>query len=1666
MDNFVSDTFKNDINNNVIRIIFPNLNVQHKEILLTYLVNLINVIAQTFNFNMRTNKESYEYQLKQNNYRDIIALMLLLIPYINDDLNQKKKELRSFDELFVGKSFNNTNNDINKNEPRYEFSNVQYGRCLRTEIITERKFNNVYLEHNFYLLLDTIRVVSTRLYVNWIDILPIDMKSYKNLILYNDTQQKFIDNTLNDFNPIIAVKQSVDDVNYMKGLSMHDIYDTIGNEFYYNILKVKWTIYDLILETNEQIPMLIGCSYLFNLTNCTNNVPWDSLDDNDRNIFKSDWKEFLTFVYNNLNYTKGPISLSNQSLQKIAKSLMYTFDSSYDRQELADAIDNGDYIPFNKTDTNSDNNDNDDENIDINEDTNISIETIKNSMYTINPKLMYEYIRTSIEQFKLTWYSRYIIDDKGILPFERYQPLIFDVRKNGEMITVTLKNVYNFSESLISYVDAKNKYSKYPQFWKSLTIDQKNTILNRLNGKIPVMDWFNIGRYISTTYFNDINVKGELRRGYIASYNKLLYEVLKENMVNYIFESMITRGILSQFIPNRKASDEIYVSREDEKRGNKIAAIVEQTGPNKKGQYYDNAYYYLTGTKYSDMKNMTYKYDGNEYNTDYFTYNNRNGWYDAYALNWVSQISFFHKYLNNRIIYVTGATGVGKSTQVPKLLLYALKAIDHKNNGTVICTQPRVAPTTSNSNTISTELGVPLHDNNYYVQYKYKNGSHVRRVDHLMLKIVTDGSLLEEIKNPIFKKSVKRMSQEAKITLNNQYDIVIVDESHEHNKNMDMILTLMKYCVNYNNTIRLVIVSATMDDDEPIYRRFYRDINDNRLCPFNMFIKENTLDRINVDRRLHISPPGQTTRFKINEFYEPNTDPIQLVKKIITTTKTGDILFFQPGEMEINNTIDELNTFLPANVIALPFHSKLSDYQRKIIEGISNNLKNLKIDKDFPFTKLTSENNIGDGRYTRCIIVATNIAEASLTIATLKYVIDTGKQKTAIYDYKRHGSILELGLISESSRLQRKGRVGRTGSGAVYYIYEKGATQFIKKQYDISISNIYLELFDRLSNSTNNTENILFSPDNDPNNIKNNNKINVTLYNDQIGRIITKQYFINNIYYDYYGNSEHYDYNNYYPLATAYKDGYSYETLNDDKGRFYIIHPDEVYLIRNIDSDITGIKDGQEDGLTYSNVSGERHGGRIESKKMMSFWSSLVDNLFISLYKSSTNNKYIVVKTKLGSNLIDIKKELSTISTEDIDLSIVTTLIYGMALNQYENITRILSIFITANGDFINRAIKLNIIKGKQRIDFKGMNSYLGKQTSDINSMKFIADDIHKMLQLLNISISPNDEIYYNELANVKKRLFNDNNKNNIMGKTYVNDLDVNMIKLVEEEKISNSALFDNNEYITMRKKGILNRLILSHIDNKKDHIEDWAKKRSLDKTFVMNYINKYISIKNVLFLIESQKTESFNKVTITDTVKIISPTIMSTATSLDDLDKILLAFVFGFKYNIAKYIAKNTYFSVYTQSSDSIMSLSKIGYIPNTTITETYKLVNYILYLTDNIERNTIQNISPLKIDKFIKYIGYIYSLDFVVRRYNTINTNENYNFEKRYKFINKNNKIIIDPGIDFVGLSGPYKKSLTGAIYDLISYHDFNIWNYIAHVCDPEYVAKRKYNDINYMK
>ena len=468
-------------------------------------------------------------------------------------------------------------------------------------------------------------------------------------------------------------------------------------------------------------------------------------------------------------------------------------------------------------------------------------------------------------------------------------------------------------------------------------------ILNRLNRKLDPISWFNIAGYIRY-------IKPRLSRADNETYNRKLYEAITGEiffLIDNIFTALITKGVLSVLKPNKYLTDKYYVPRERKPIYEKIKDDPEYSAEN--SVYGNNCFYYLT--------ELPYKHDSNLLFSNKENIGNKTGWFTLYALDWISQIGFCHKFINQRISYITGATGVGKSTQVPKLYMYYLKAIDYLSNGKVVCTQPRQAPTRKNAETVSKELGLPIFDvsgmkdidtNNYYVQMKFKNKQHIANVNHLSLKYLTDGTLVQELTDisPLFKRYIPSKSEDRQIANANLYDVIIIDEAHEHGKNMDVLLTIMRDYCYFNPSLRLVILSATMDDDEPVYRRYYRDINDNKRSPIDTRIRDLGLDRINIDRRFHISPPGYGTNFPIEEIYRPQGDVYDTVREIIKDGMKGSILIFQPGEADIVELVSKLNEETPANVLAIPFYSSLKDDKKKLIEDIDTKYSKIRLSKN------------------------------------------------------------------------------------------------------------------------------------------------------------------------------------------------------------------------------------------------------------------------------------------------------------------------------------------------------------------------------------------------------------------------------------------------------------------------------------------------------------------------------------------------------------------------------------------------------------------------------------------------------------------------------------------------------------------------------------------------
>lgn len=970
----------------VINEIFPNLISNEKTILLDMLIELLKLIISRFSYN----EEDIISQLTLNNYKDIRTLINILIPYINDDngtytLHKQIKSLSDISSL--------------KNDKEYIISNIKYNFMddttnLSIDIIKKNAEN----------LKKVVITVANKLYVNWINCLPISLDEYKKENLYINSykykNKKFIQNEK------IMSKDDIYDINY-KGIHIFDIYNSIINYFFYDLLQCKWLLYEKIINNKPRLYLEELLDYFPTLHNT---YTWNLLLDSDKSIILGSWTKLLK--------STTPISYS------LLKNIILHYENYTNNNKIFTKVDI-EYIKEDDKEFKFKDNQYDNKFINlINKYHNI--QDIYNYIVAI-----YNYFRTK------TWYGHRIIKNKKInnIIHKDYK----DYTINRKRVFYSYKNIYNWAKFL--YLKYKKNESE------EIDEDNKNKVENEARNveKFDILiDYLNDDNNGFSIKNNIILIYGDQYKDISEEISKNIDKFIKENLINYVFESYIYAGVLSKFKPEVVLSD-----NKNEKNFNKNIKIINFTKP--KISNYKLSYYFLTGEQYGRLNMYDNEYEIPYIDTLYLGSQGRK-WYNNYSLDWMFQIGFYNTFLNNNVILVTGATGQGKSTQVPKLLYYANKNFLFTQNTRLISTQPRRSPTKLNAERISFEMGVPININNYnsfnnYIQYASSEEKHEFN-SSTYIKEVTDRKLYNEISSDI--------------ELNN-YQIVVIDEAHEHNQNMDMILTLMRHTIKKNKKIKLVITSATMEKDEARYRWYYKNETEYYLNGIFM--------------RVDISPPGESTRFIVNEIWDEN-DPknytesqnkaIPIVEKIANTSTSGDILFFSIGQREITEICNLLNKSLPLNFIALPYYSRLPLLWQTYIRD-NKLLENININREYLFMEIEKEGTAPkiNYRYTRMVIVATNAAEASLTIDSLKYVVDTGFARSVIYDVFKHASIVLDDKITNSQRIQRKGRVGRVGEGTVYYTYSNKYLNNAEYKYNICTSDFTSGLFGLLKSNEN-----------------------------------------------------------------------------------------------------------------------------------------------------------------------------------------------------------------------------------------------------------------------------------------------------------------------------------------------------------------------------------------------------------------------------------------------------------------------------------------------------------------------------------------------------------------------------------------------------------------------
>lgn len=331
---------------------------------------------------------------------------------------------------------------------------------------------------------------------------------------------------------------------------------------------------------------------------------------------------------------------------------------------------------------------------------------------------------------------------------------------------------------------------------------------------------------------------------------------------------------------------------------------------------------------------------------------------------------------HNQAVVVQSPTGSGKTTQIPIILHEA----GYSNTGILAVTQPRRIAALSVSKFISKQLGTAYPG---LVGYKMRFED---KTDHTTkIKIMTDGILLQEMKlDPWL----------------SRYSVIMVDEAHERSLNIDFVLGLLKRVIEARSDFRVIVSSATMNAEA------FSEYFDN--CPIV------TIDTITYPVTMVYDPPSGATSTASPASREALILKIeQTIERVLANKTTGDILCFLPGEKIIKDCVERLyRSAFSRRIHLVPLYGRLAkEEQERVFDPA-------------PFGK-------------KKVIISTNIAETSITIAGITTVIDSGLSKLNYYNPRTFTSSLNETEVSKASCNQRKGRAGRTQPGVCYRLFSR-----------------------------------------------------------------------------------------------------------------------------------------------------------------------------------------------------------------------------------------------------------------------------------------------------------------------------------------------------------------------------------------------------------------------------------------------------------------------------------------------------------------------------------------------------------------------------------------------------------------------------------------------------
>ncbi|MBO2441908.1 ATP-dependent RNA helicase HrpA [Actinomadura nitritigenes] len=329
---------------------------------------------------------------------------------------------------------------------------------------------------------------------------------------------------------------------------------------------------------------------------------------------------------------------------------------------------------------------------------------------------------------------------------------------------------------------------------------------------------------------------------------------------------------------------------------------------------------------------------------------------------------------DHQVVIVAGETGSGKTTQIPKICLELGRGV----LGSIGHTQPRRLAARTVADRIAEELGTELGDT---VGYKVRFTD--RSSDDTLVKLMTDGILLAEIQTD---------------RLLRQYDTLIIDEAHERSLNIDFLLGYVKEILPRRPDLKVIITSATIDPE-----RFSRHFGDAPIVE----VSGRTYP-VEVRYRPVADPDDPSA--------DPDRDQIQAIIDAVDELgreAPGDVLVFLSGEREIRDTADALTKHFTRQRTAtevLPLYARLS---------------------------AAEQHRVFQAHRGRRVVLATNVAETSLTVPGIKYVVDPGTARISRYSHRLKVQRLPIEPVSQASANQRKGRCGRVSEGVCIRLYSE-----------------------------------------------------------------------------------------------------------------------------------------------------------------------------------------------------------------------------------------------------------------------------------------------------------------------------------------------------------------------------------------------------------------------------------------------------------------------------------------------------------------------------------------------------------------------------------------------------------------------------------------------------